>query len=91
MPRYVIERDVPGAGRMSAAELAAISRKSCMVLDGMGPQIQWEQSYVTADRIYCVYTATNEAMVREHASRGGFPANRISEVSAVIDPITATG
>jgi hypothetical protein len=89
MPRYVIERDIPGAGQLSAGELKAISQKSCGVLDGMGPQIQWLQSYVTGDKVYCVYIAPNEEMVREHARQGGFPANRVSEVTTIIDPVTA--
>lgn len=89
MPKYVIERDIPGAGKLSAAELKAISQKSCSVLDELGPQIQWQQSYVTGDKVYCVYIAPNEDMVREHANRGGFPANRISEVVTMIDPVTA--
>lgn len=89
MPKFVIERDIPGAGKLSKAELQGISQKSCGVLRDMGPQIQWVQSYVTADKIYCVYVAPNEAAVREHASRGGFPANRISQVTSVIDPTTA--
>ena len=89
MPKYVIEREIPGAGKLSAQELKAISQKSCGVLSGMGPQIQWLQSYVTGDKIYCVYIAPNEGMVREHARQGGFPANRVSEVKTVIDPTTA--
>ena len=89
MPKYVIERDIPGAGALSAQELKAISQKSCSVLSGMGPQIQWQQSYVTADKVYCIYIAPNEQMVREHAQQGGFPANRVSEVKSVIDPTTA--
>ncbi len=89
MPRYVIEREIPGAGQLSAAELKAISQKSCSVLEGMGPQIQWLQSYVTGDKVYCVYIAPNEAMVREHAKQGGFPADRVSEVTTIIDPVTA--
>lgn len=89
MPKYVIERDIPGAGKLSAGELKAISQKSCSVLEGMGPQIQWLQSYVTGDKVYCVYIAPNEAMVREHARRGGFPANSVSEVTTIIDPVTA--
>jgi hypothetical protein len=89
MPKYVIEREIPGAGQLSAAELQAISQKSCGVLGGMGPQIQWVHSYVTDDKIYCFYIAPNEEQVREHARQGGFPANRISEVRAVIDPTTA--
>ena len=89
MPKYVIERDIPNAGKLSAQELKAISQKSCGVLSGMGPQIQWQQSYVTGDKVYCVYIAPNEDMVREHARQGGFPANRVSEVKSVIDPTTA--
>ena len=91
MPKYVIEREIPGAGKLSARELQAISQKSCGVLDQLGPQIEWLESYVTDDRIYCVYRAPNEEMIREHARQGGFPANRISEVRAVIDPTTAEG
>jgi len=89
MPRYVIERNIPGAGSLSAEELQAISQKSCGVLRSMGPQIQWVHSYVTADKIYCVYIAADQQTVREHAGRGGFPADRISEVTSVIDPTTA--
>ena len=89
MPQYVIERELPGAGKLSRAELKAISQKSCGVLSQMGPQIQWVHSYVTGDKIYCVYRAPNEEMVREHARQGGFPANRVSEVKSVIDPTTA--
>jgi len=89
MPRYVIERDIPGAGNLSPQELKAISQKSCSVLGELGPQIQWQQSYVTGDRVYCIYLAPNEALVREHARQGGFPANRVSEVAAMIDPVTA--
>ena len=89
MPKYVIERDIPGAGKLSAEQLQAISQTSCGVLEKMGPQIQWLHSYVTDDRIYCVYIAENEALVRKHAQQGGFPANRISEVATVIDPTTA--
>jgi hypothetical protein len=91
MPKFVIEREIPGAGDLSAQELQAISQKSCGVLQNMGPQIQWVQSYVTGDKIYCVYIAPNEEMVREHAQAGGFPANRVSEVKSVIDPTTAEG
>ncbi len=89
MPKYVIERELPGAGRLSAGELQAISQKSCGVLKELGPQIQWVESYVTDDKIYCVYIAPNQEVIREHASRGGFPANRISQVRTVIDPTTA--
>ena len=89
MPRYVIEREIPDAGKMSPEQLQAISQKSCSVLRNLGPQIQWIESYVTDNKIYCVYIAPNEEMVRIHAQQGGFPANRISEVRAVIDPTTA--
>jgi hypothetical protein len=89
MPQFLIERELPGAGKLSPTELKAISQKSCGVLKQMGPQIQWVHSYVTGDKIYCVYRAPNEAMVREHARQGGFPANRVSEVKSVIDPTTA--
>jgi hypothetical protein len=89
MPKYVIEREIPGAGKLSAAQLKAISQTSCGVLSKMGPQIQWVNSYVAADKIYCVYIAPNEEMVREHAKQGGFPANSVSPVSAVIDPTSA--
>ena len=89
MPKYVIEREIPGAGALSAAELQGISQKSCSVLTNMGPQIQWVQSYVTGDKIYCVYIAPNADMVREHARQGGFPANSVSEVKTIIDPTTA--
>ena len=89
MPKFLIERDIPGAGKLSAAELQAISQKSCGVLQGLGPQIQWVQSYVTGDKVYCVYIAPDETMVREHAKQGGFPANRISEITSIIDPTTA--
>ena len=89
MPKYVIEREIPGVGKLSAAELRGISQKSCGVLQELGPTIQWVESYVTDDKIYCVYVAPNEAMVREHATKGGFPANKISAVRRVIDPTTA--
>jgi hypothetical protein len=89
MPKYVIERELPGAGKLSTQELQAISQKSCGVLNNLGPSIQWLQSYVTDDKIYCVYIAPNEEIVREHAQQGGFPANKISEVRTVIDPTTA--
>ena len=89
MPKYLIEREIPGAGDLSPDELRAISQKSCGVLRGMGPQIQWVESYVTGDKIYCVYIAPDEAAVREHAAQGGFPANRVSEIKRVIDPTTA--
>ena len=89
MPRYVIEREFPEAGKLSREQLREVSQKSCSVLNKLGPAIQWVESYVTADKIYCVYIAPNEQMVREHAKEGGFPANHISEVCAVIDPTTA--
>jgi hypothetical protein len=89
MPKYVIERNIPNVGKLSPAELQAISQKSCGVLSAMGPQIQWVQSYVTDDTIYCVYIAPDKESVVEHANRGGFPANRISEVATIIDPTTA--
>ena len=87
---FVIERNLPGAGRLSSAELAAISRKSCGVLDQLGPTIRWIHSYVTDDRIYCIYSAPDEGLVRRHAEMGGFPANRIARVATIIDPSTAT-
>jgi hypothetical protein len=87
--KFVIERDIPGAGNFPAEKLQGISQKSCSVLKEMGPQIQWVESYVTDDKIYCVYIAANEELVREHAKRGGFPANRISQVRSIIDPTTA--
>ena len=89
MPKYVIEREIPDAGKMSPEQLQAVSQKSCSVLQELGPQIQWIESYVTNDKLYCVYIAPNEEMVRKHANKGGFPANRISEVRSVIDPTTA--
>ncbi len=89
MPKYVIEREITGAGQLSAEEVQGISQKSCGVLQEMGPQIQWVESFVTDDKIYCVYIAPDEEAIREHAQKGGFPANRISEVKAMIDPTTA--
>ena len=89
MPKYVIEREIPGAGKLSAGDLQGIAAKSCSVLHKLGPSITWVQSYVTDDKIYCVYIAPNEAMVREHAKLGGFPANKVSEVREMIDPTTA--
>lgn len=91
MPRFVIEREIPGAGRLTPQELQAISQKSCGVLRSMGPQIQWVHSYVTDDKVYCVYVAPDEEAVRRHAQQGGLPANRISRVRTVIDPTTAEG
>jgi len=89
MPKYVIEREIPGAGKLSPEQLQGISQKSCGVLQGMGPQIQWVESFVTADKIYCVYIAPSEELVREHARQGGFPANRVSAVTSIIGPTTA--
>ena len=89
MPKYVIEREIPGAGKLSREELQGISQKSCGVLSKLGPQIQWVESYVMDDRVYCIYIAPNEELIREHARQGGFPANRISEVRSIIDPTTA--
>lgn len=89
MPKYVIEREIPGAGNLTPAELKGISQTSCNVLRAMGPEIQWVESYVTTDKIYCVYNAPNETMIREHAKQGGFPANSVSKVSTIIDPTTA--
>jgi hypothetical protein len=89
MPKFVIERELTGAGKLPRQELQAISQKSCGVLREMGPQIQWQQSFVTDDKIYCIYIASDEEAVKMHARKGGFPANRISAVRAVIDPVTA--
>ena len=89
MPKFVIEREIPGAGKLTPSELNAISQKSCGVLRELGPQIQWVESFVTDDKVYCVYIAPDEAAVREHAKRGGFPANRVSQVRRMIDPTTA--
>ena len=89
MPKYVIEREIPGAGDLTADELSGISQKSCSVLSSLGPQVQWIHSYVTDNKIYCVYIAPNEELIREHANQGGFPANSVSEVKSTIDPTTA--
>ncbi len=89
MPKYVIEREIPNAGKMSTAELSAVAQKSCGILQAMGPRIQWLQSYVTDDKLYCVYISPSEAEIREHARRGGFPVTRVSKVSTVIDPASA--
>jgi hypothetical protein len=89
MPKYVIERELPGAGKLSSEDLRGIAAKSCDVLRDLGPEIHWIQSYVTSDKIYCVYVAPDEALVREHAERGGFPVNRVEQVSTMIDPDTA--
>jgi hypothetical protein len=89
MPKFLIEREIPGAGSFSPEQLQGISQKSCGVLKAMGPQVQWLESYVTGDKVYCVYIAPDEASVREHAQRGGFPANRVSQIVRMIDPTTA--
>ena len=89
MPKYVIERNIPGAGKLSSSELKAISQKSCDVLQQLGPQIQWVESFVTGDKVYCVYNAPNEQIIRDHAQRGGFPVDRVEKVARVIDPTTA--
>lgn len=89
MPKYVIEREVPGAGKLSSDQLKAISETSCGVLRKLGPEIQWVHSYVTGDKIYCVYIAPNEDLVREHARQGGFPANSVAQVTSIIDPTTS--
>jgi len=89
MPKYVIEREIPGAGKLSPQDLKSISQKSCSVLNKLGPQIQWVQSYVTGDKVYCIYVAPNKELVLEHARQGGFPANLVSEVKGIIDPTTA--
>jgi len=89
MPKFLIEREIPGAGQLTPADLRAISQKSCSVLQAMGPQIQWVQSYVTGDKIYCVYIAPNAEAVREHAQRGGFPANSVAQITSIIDPTTS--
>ena len=89
MPKYVIEREIPGAGKLSEQDLKAISQTSCSVLRSMGPHIQWVHSYVTDDKIYCVYVAPDEATVRQHATQGGFPANSVARVSTMIEPVTA--
>lgn len=89
MPKYVIEREIPGAGKLTAMELQGVSQTSCDVLKNLGPEIQWVHSYVTGDKVYCVYIAPNEELIRKHAQQGGFPANRISEIKTIIDPTTA--
>jgi len=89
MPKFVIEREIQGAGKLSAPELQGVSQTSCNVLRNMGPEIQWVQSYVTGDKVYCIYIAPNAEMIREHARQGGFPANSVSEVKSIIDPTTA--
>ena len=89
MPKYVIEHNLPGAGKLNPEELQAISQKSCGVIRNIGPQIQWVESFVTADKIYCIYIAPDEVTVRQHAQQGGFPANHVAEVKSRIDPTTA--
>lgn len=89
MPKYLIEREIPGAGKLSPADLQSISHKSCSVLHRLGPEIQWQQSYVTADKVYCIYIAPNEALIRQHAEEGGFPVNLICEIKETIDPKTS--
>lgn len=91
MPKYIIEREIPGAGKLTAADLQGISQKSCGVLKNLGPAIQWVESFVTDDKVYCVYIAPSKDLIEEHARQGGFPANRISEVRGMIDPTTAEG
>jgi cell division inhibitor SulA len=91
MPKYVIERELPGAGKLSSSDLKSISEKSCDVLRALGPEIQWVESYVVDEKIYCVYIAPNEALIREHAKKGGFPANKISQIRATIDPTSSEG
>jgi len=91
MPKFVIERNIPGAGKLTPEQLKAISQKSCAVLNALGPQIQWQESFVTDDKVYCVYLAPNEEMILEHARQGGFPANSIQEVRTMIDPTTSEG
>lgn len=89
MPKFVIEREIPGAGNLTPEQLQGISQKSCSVLRNLGPQIQWVQSYVTQDKIYCIYIAPDEKLIREHAQQGGFPANKISQIKTIIDPTTS--
>jgi hypothetical protein len=89
MPKFVIEREIPGAGQLTPEQLQGISQKSCGVLRDLGPQIQWVQSYVTDDKIYCIYISPDEETIRQHAQQGGFPANRISQIRAIIDPTTS--
>ncbi len=91
MPKFLIEREIPGAGQLSSAELQGISQKSCSVLNKMGPTIQWLESYITDEKIYCVYIAPDEQTIRQHAEQGGFPANKISQIKTIIDPTTAEG
>ena len=88
MPKFIIERDIPGAGQLTQADLHGIAQKSCGILRGMGPSIQWLHSYVTGDKVYCIYIADSEQAIREHAEQGGFPANRIEQITTIIDPTT---
>jgi hypothetical protein len=89
MPKYVIERELPGAGKLTSDQLKGISQTSCSVLNNLGPEIQWVHSYVTDDKIYCIYNAPSMQLIKDHAKQGGFPANKISEVKTIIDPVTA--
>ena len=89
MPKYLVEREIPGAGQMSASDLQAISRRSCEVIKNLGPELQWVESFVTDDKVYCIYIAPDAELIRKHAEQGGFPANRISEIKGIIDPATA--
>lgn len=89
MPKFIIEREMPGVGRLPSADIVGASQTSCDVLRGLGPQIQWVESYVTNDKLFCVYIAPNEELIREHAQRGGFPANQIRKIESIIDPTTA--
>ena len=89
MPKYLIEREIPGAGQMSASDLQAVSRRSCEVIRNLGPDLHWVESFVTADKVYCIYIAPDAELIRKHAEQGGFPANRISEIKGIIDPATA--
>jgi hypothetical protein len=89
MPKFLIEREIAGAGQMSASDLRAVSRRSCDVIKNLGPELQWVESFVTEDKIYCVYIAPDAELIRKHAEQGGFPANRISEIKGIIDPATA--
>ena len=91
MPKFIIEREIPGAGKLSSSDLQSISQKSCNVLNELGPAIQWVESYVVDDKVYCVYNAPSEDLIKEHARKGGFPANKISQVRAIIDPTTSEG
>jgi hypothetical protein len=89
LPKYLVEREIPGAGQMSASDLQAISRRSCEVIKNLGPELQWVESFVTDDKVYCIYIAPDAELIRKHAEQGGFPANRISEIKGIIDPATA--